>query len=97
VEAGATMNVRYIDGRLSSFTYKVDDYITIVLSCLTGKDLEDERYYHGTITEIDEGGIWCVLDNDKKEKYFAFADIENVLDGNRVPFFAGLTKRSKRG
>ncbi|HER2169559.1 TPA: hypothetical protein VJS58_001852 [Streptococcus pyogenes] len=70
--------------------------MTIVVRYLYIKDLEDELYYHGTLTNVEEQGFWCVLDDDKtKEEYFSFLDVENVIDGDRIPFFAGTTKRIK--
>ncbi|HER2162549.1 TPA: hypothetical protein VJS59_001647 [Streptococcus pyogenes] len=78
------------------FPFAEGDYVTIVVRYLYIKDLEDELYYHGTLTNVEEQGFWCVLDDDKtKEEYFSFLDVENVIDGDRIPFFAGTTKRIK--
>lgn len=89
------MNVKYSHGE-GDFPFAKGDYVTVVVRYLHTKDLDDELYHHGTVTEIDKQGFRCVLDDDKtKEEYFSFHDIENVIDGDRIPFFAGTTKRIK--
>lgn len=88
------MKVKYSHGE-GYFPFVKGDYVTVVVRYLHTKDLEDELYYHGTVTEIDEQGFWCVLDDKTKEEYFSFLDVENVIDGDRIPFFAGTTKRIK--
>ncbi|MED1042504.1 hypothetical protein P4T62_28645 [Bacillus mycoides] len=66
------------------FNFKEDDYVT------------DELYYHGTLKEIDSEGFWAILDNDKsKEEYFAFTDLENIIQGHLIPFLGGYTRRQK--
>ncbi|ASS60612.1 hypothetical protein CHN56_00067 [Bacillus velezensis] len=89
------MKVKYSHSE-GNFAFAKGDYVTVVVRYLYVKSLEDELYYHGTVTEIDEQGFRCVLDDDKtKEEYFSFLDVENVIDGDRIPFFAGTTKRIK--
>lgn len=70
--------------------------MTIVVRYLSATEPEDELYYHGEVTQIEEdnSGFWCVLDDDKmREEFFYFFDLENVIDVDRILFFAGTTKR----
>lgn len=41
--------------------------MTIVVRYLSATEPEDELYYHGEVTQIEEdnSGFWCVLDDDK--------------------------------
>lgn len=81
-----------------TFNFKEGDYVTIIVRYWTVKNEEEDLYYHGTITEIDEEreGFWAVLDDDKeREEFFAFPDLEGVIEGERIPFLGGTTKRSK--
>jgi hypothetical protein len=94
------MKVNYMPGTLlpNDFNYNEGDYVTIIVRFWTVKHEEDTLYYHGTITEIDEEreGFWTVLDGDKeREEFFAFPDLEGVIDGERIPFLTGTTRRSK--
>ncbi|MGM9988858.1 MAG: hypothetical protein ACI35O_16750 [Bacillaceae bacterium] len=94
------MDVNYKPGTLlpETFDYAEGDYVTIIVHFWTVKHEEETLYYHGTITGIDEDreGFWAVLDDDKeREEFFAFPDLEGVIDGERIPFLAGTTKRSK--
>ncbi len=88
------MKVKYSHSE-GCFPFAKGDYVTVVVRYLYVKGLEDELYYHGTLTEIEEDGFWCVLDDKTREEYFSFLDVENVIDGDRIPFFAGTTKRIK--
>ncbi|MFA1782352.1 hypothetical protein ACDX77_18945 [Bacillus velezensis] len=88
------MKVKYSHSE-GNFPFAKGDYVTVVVRYLYVKDLEDELHYHGTVTEIEEDGFWCVLDDKIKEEYFSFLDIENVIDGDRIPLFGGTTKRIK--
>jgi hypothetical protein len=72
--------------------------VTIVVRFWTTKEDEEDIYYHGYITEFDEEreGFWAKLDdNPKVEELFHYGDIEAVLDGDKIPFFGGWTKRKK--
>jgi hypothetical protein len=94
------MKVNYKPGTLfpNTFDYKEGDYVTVILRFWDVKNEEDTLYYHGTVTKIEEenGGFWAVLDDDKEvEEFFYFLDLEGVIDGERIPFLAGTTKRSK--
>ena len=79
------------------FPFKEGDDITVVVHYLYVKDTEDELYYHGKLTKIEEEGFWCVLEDDEtKEEYFSFLDVENVIWGDRIPFLGGTTKRADK-
>ncbi|MDG0913405.1 hypothetical protein P6U20_29485, partial [Bacillus paranthracis] len=72
----------------------LDDYVTIIVRYLYAEDTEEELYYHETITQKHAEGLHAVLDDDKsKEQYFAFADIEKVIQGHLIPFLGGYTRR----
>lgn len=89
------MKVRFKDHMMYNFDFKEGDYVTVVVNYLTVKELAS-KYYHGTLTQIEEdnSGFWCVLDDDKtKEEFFSFADLENVIPGDRIPFLGGTSKR----
>lgn len=90
------MNVKNKFGKIQEFSYAVGDYVTIVLKYLSAETEEDELYYHGYITEIEEDeGIWLLLDDERASvEYFSFEDLETVIDGDRIPLFAGSTKRT---
>ena len=92
------MKVKYNPGTLlpSVFEYSEGDYVTIIVRYWTVVNEEDTLYYHGKITEIDEEqeGFCAVLDDDADtEEFFCFADLEGVIDGDRIPFMLGTTKR----
>ncbi|WP_050613355.1 hypothetical protein [Bacillus testis] len=94
------MKVRYKTGSIfigeTDFNYQPDDYVTIIVEYWTTKEDDDDTYYHGVITRIeeDQSGFWAILNDDKaQEKFFAFADLEGVIDGDRIPFLGGTTKR----
>ena len=94
------MKVKYKEGSLLSvtdFTFKEEDYVTIVVRYWVKKDDdEDDVYYHGFITEFDEEreGFWTRLDDGpNKEEFFSFGELEAVIPGDRIPFLAGTTKR----
>lgn len=94
------MKVKYKEGSLLSvtdFTFKEEDYVTIVVRYWVKKDDdEDDVYYHGFITEFDEErkGFWARLDDGTdKEEFFSFGELEAVIPGDRIPFLAGTTKR----
>lgn len=79
------------------FSFVEKDYVTIVVRYIYVADTEDELYYHGTITRVEEEGFWCVLDdNEEQEEYFSFLDVEGVIPGDRIPFLEGTTKRLPR-
>ena len=76
------------------FPFVEDDYVTIVVHYLYVNDSDEDLYYQGIITSIEEGGFWCVLDTDKtKEEHFSFSEIESVIPGDRRPFLNGTTGR----
>ena len=94
------MKVKYKDGSLmgvTDFSFREDDYVTIVVRYWVKKDDdEDDIFYHGYITELNEEreGFWVRLDDDPvKEEFFTFREIEAVIPGDRIPFLAGTTKR----
>lgn len=69
------MNVRFKAGLTGKFDFQDGDRITVIVN--------DTTSYHGVLTELrEEEGFRCVLDNDKvKEEYFAFLDVERVIEG----------------
>ncbi len=80
-----------------NFAFGEKDYVTIVVRYWYTKELEDEVYYHGIITSVEDEGFWCVLDGEKDQKeYFSFLDIEGVLTGDRIPFLDGTAERLPR-
>ncbi|MDX1805920.1 MAG: hypothetical protein R3267_02685 [Paenisporosarcina sp.] len=93
------MKVKYKDGSLlgvTDFSFREDDYVTIVVRYWVKKDDEDDIYYHGFITELNEEreGFWVRLDDaPDKEEFFTFTEIETVLPGDRIPFLEGTTTR----
>lgn len=95
------MKVKYKDGSiygpgLTDFPYQEGDYVTIVVRYWTNKEVEDDLYYHGHITQLEDEreGFWAVLDDDPdQEEFFHFGDIEAVFDGDKIPFLGGWTKR----
>lgn len=96
------MKAKYKNGSLLGtvdFTFKEDDYVTIVVRYWVKNDEDEEDlYYHGVITALEEEreGFWAVLDDDSdREEFFHFGDIEAVFDGDRIPFLGGTTKRIK--
>ena len=85
------MKVKYKAGSiysdLTDFPYREADYVTIVVRYWTCKENEDDIYYHGHITEVDEvrDGFWARLDDDPvNEDFFYYGDIEAVIDGGVV-------------
>ncbi|HAJ3957197.1 hypothetical protein WD019_19030 [Fictibacillus sp. Mic-4] len=85
------MKVSFKDNVQRDFPYKKGDYVTVVVRWLYENEKGADLYYHGTITDIDNNGFWCVLDDNKtQEEYFSFSEIENVIDGDRIP---GSSKR----
>ncbi|MCM2532281.1 hypothetical protein NDK43_07630 [Neobacillus pocheonensis] len=94
------MKVKYKDGSifghgLTDFPYREGDYVTIVVRYWT-KENEDNIYYHGHITELEDErvGFWARLDDDlENEEFFHFSDIEAVFNGDKIPFFGGWKKR----
>jgi hypothetical protein len=101
------MKVKYKDGSiygpdLTDFPYQEGDYVTIVVRYWTVKEEVEDKdiYYHGRITQLEDErvGFWAVLDDEpNQEEFFHFGDIEAVLDGDRIPFLGGSTKRIKKG
>lgn len=90
------MKVKYSHGE-GNFAFSENDYVTVVVRYWYVEEIEEELYYHGTITSIEDEGFWCVLDGEKnQEEYFSFLDIEGVLTGDRIPFLDGTTKRLPR-
>lgn len=94
------MKVKYKNGSVYSgyvdFPFQKSDHITIVVRYWNTKEDEEDIYYHGHITEIEEDmeGFWAVLEDDPgREEFFHFGDIEAVFDGDKIPFFGGWTKR----
>lgn len=96
---GFILKVNYKEGTLLSNTFEFleGDYVTIIVHYWTVKHEEETLYYHGTITEIDEDreGFWAVLDDEEREEFFSFVDLEGVIPGERIPFLSGTTKRSR--
>lgn len=93
MKGGENMQVQYSHEK-GKFQFVLDDYVTIIVRYLYAEDTEEELYYHGTITQIHAEGLHAVLDDDKsKEQYFAFADIEKVIQGHLIPFLGGYTRR----
>lgn len=89
------MKVKYSHGE-DFFRFSEGDYVTIVVKYLYVKEIEDELYYHGTVDAVEPEGFWCVLDDEKEQtEYFSFADIEDVIPGDRIPFLGGTSKRLK--
>lgn len=89
------MEVKYIHDK-GTFPFTEGDYVTIVVGYLY-VEIEDELFYHGHVTKVEEDGFWCVLDDNKvQEEYFSFLDIEDVIPGDKIPFLGGTTKRLKR-
>ena len=98
------MKVKYKNGSiyspgLADFPYKEGDYVVIVVRLWTTKEDEDDLYYHGHITEIDEtrGGFWARLDDTPDiADFFSFVDIEAVFDYDKIiSFLGGWTKRKE--
>lgn len=90
------MKVKYKAGSIHSgvFEYTAGDRITIVESYWTSGEEEEDRVYFGTLARIGAEGIWAVLEGEpEQEKYFSFSEIEAVLDGDRIPFLGGTSKR----
>lgn len=93
MKGGENMKVRYSHEE-GQFPFVLGDYVTIIVRYLYAENTEEELYYHGTITQIHAEGLHAVLDDDKsKEQYFAFADIEKVIQGHLIPFLGGYTRR----
>lgn len=97
------MMVKYKNGSIhvdmTEFPYREGDHVTIVIQHLTTKDGDEDIYYRGHITEIEEEreGFWARLEDDQdKEEFFHFGEIEAVLDGYKIPFFGGWTKRNDK-
>ena len=95
------MKVKYKDDRiygqgLTDFPYQEGDYVTIVVRYWTVKEDDEDIYYHGHITQLEDErvGFWAVLDDDPdQEEFFHFGDIEAVFDGDKIPLLGGWTKR----
>lgn len=97
------MKVKYKNGSmytdLTEFPYKEGDYVTIVVRYWTAEEDEDNIYYHGYITGIDEQQqvFWARLEHKPKEdELFHFSDIEAVIDGDKIPFLARWKKRVRK-
>lgn len=87
MEDEACMKVRYSHGE-GDFSFVEKDYVTVVVRYLYIEDPDQELYYQGTITKVEEDGFWCILDNEQEqEEYFSFLDIEDVWPGDMIPFF----------
>jgi hypothetical protein len=97
------MKVKYKNGSiyvgLTDFPYQEGDYVTIVVQYWTSNEDGEDIYYHGRITQLEDEreGFWAVLDdNPDQEEYFHFGDIEAVIDGDRIPFLGGTSKRIEK-
>jgi hypothetical protein len=62
------MKVKYKDGSiygpgLTDFPYQEGDYMMIVVRYWTSKEVEDDLYYHGHITQLEDErvGFWAGL------------------------------------
>lgn len=93
MEGEGQMKVKYSHAE-GVFSFIEGDKITIVVHFLYVNDTDEDLYHHGTLTKVEKDGFWCVLEDDKtKEEYFSFADVENVVSGDRIPFLSGTTRR----
>lgn len=98
------MKVKYKDGSiygpgLVDFPFQEGDYVTIVVRFWTAKEVDEDIYYHGHITQLEDEreGFWAVLDDDpNQEEFFHFGDIEAVGDGNKIPFLGGWAQRRQK-
>lgn len=89
------MQVKYSHGE-GTFPFVAEQRVTIVVRYLYTNDPDEELYYHGVLTKVEADGFWCVLEGEQQEEYFSFADVESVIDGNRIPFLGGTAERLPR-
>lgn len=77
------------------FPFRVNDPVTVIERYWTTDKDEDDVYVHGILTAVEgTDGCYVILEGEESPTYFAFAEIEGVIPGDRIPFLSGTTKRS---